>query len=343
VTTATQALTDILDLPVWHKRSELYAVWVGCRLLRVIESKTEDLRLHAPGGVLSFAFGGALLGTYTWAGQPHEVWCELQTQLSQGTLFKARTVAMQPDFRVTCEQHADRNDDTRLVVECKHYLAASAENFVAAADDYARNCRHATVLLVNHGRLDAAALAARLRSPVHDRAQFLGDVVPQRGAAGLKALEDAIGQALFPVAPPSAAQAGAQAGEVSVEWDGAADIDLCLEHVDPQGRHSRVDYKSPGSLSAAPFAQLVQDVRTGPGPETITITRWLPGVYEVLVADYGKAAALRPGGVRCRIVFEGVSLAIGFPGSGPATTWRVARIDTLARTVEVLNLMDGEG
>jgi hypothetical protein len=199
------------------------------------------------------------------------------------------------------------------------------------------------VLLVNHGRLDAAALAARLRSPVHDRAQFLGDVVPQRGAAGLMALEDAIGQALFPVAPPSAAQAGAQAGEVSVEWDGAADIDLCLEHVDPQGRHSRVDYKSPGSLSAAPFAQLVQDVRTGPGPETITITRWLPGVYEVLVADYGKAAALRPGGVRCRIVFEGVSLAIGFPGSGPANTWRVARIDTLARTVEVLNLTDGEG
>jgi hypothetical protein len=56
-----QELLDLLNLPVWRRRHELYSVWVGTRMLSVIKHAVPDMRFHTVDGTLSFEFGGSRL------------------------------------------------------------------------------------------------------------------------------------------------------------------------------------------------------------------------------------------------------------------------------------------
>lgn len=130
-------LLDILALPAWQRRHELYSVWVGTRLLEVARAAESSMRFNLVDGKLSFAFGGSRLATYERQGQEYEIWAELRSKL-KGTSTK-RKDNIQPDFRVVQAGLSDTGDRTVYVLECKHYLRSSKTNFTTAAKDYAHS------------------------------------------------------------------------------------------------------------------------------------------------------------------------------------------------------------
>ncbi|BEU25583.1 hypothetical protein [Paraburkholderia sp. 22B1P] len=189
-------LLDLLKLPTWRKRHELFSVWVGSILLRTAKAEADRFRYLSANGALSFAFGGNRLATYDLEGEQFDIWAELRSALV-GTSSK-RTKGIQPDFRVLSPRLAgSHNAQTRFVLECKHYLLPSVSNFSQAATDYARSCPGAAVLLVNHGPIDDSTLHAAIDPSLLQRVQFVGDasVIEERCSGKIG---HAVRQAMFP-------------------------------------------------------------------------------------------------------------------------------------------------
>lgn len=339
-----QELLDLLNLPTWKRRYELYSVWVGTRLLNVAKQHASQLEFHPRNGVLSFAFGGSSLASYVAHGERFSIHCEVRSELVGASRKRKR--AIQPDFRVLREGGtATTNDATRLVVECKHYLQPSISNFSSAANDYARSCCFATVLVVNHGPVTEAALLNALEPEVRNRARFIGDVVPN-ASDGLQAF---LRTTLFsaPTAlsstPVQCSQPRADAtsvviplGELAyphvsleVEWDETLqDIDIALVfNLDTTNEQVMVDFRNRGGLKAPFFAELLEDVREGPGVEMINIYQLNAKRYEVIVRNYSEPGHFPVGHLRGRITLGNSTLMVNPPTHGVHLgDWKMATL-----------------
>jgi len=332
-----QDLLDVLHLPAWQRRHELYSVWVGTRLLKVVAQCAPDMHFHPVDNVLSFAFGGSRLATFNWNNKQFDVWAELRSALV-GTSAK-RTTAIQPDFRILQPSLAQPADlQTTYVLECKHYLAASVSNFTQAAADYARSCPKALVHLVNHGPADDTVMRAKLAVALQTRTRFIGDATPLEEAAS-QALSTAMRDAVFPgwVPPPSRAQpapaapirAGA-AGYIALVWDASLeDMDLSLRILAPDGtRTQTVNFSEKGALDAPPFARLVEDVQGGPGEERIDIAAWHFNRYQIVATNYSKSGRMAPDTLHCHIVTDQGVTRLDCPEGLPAIRheWKIAEL-----------------
>jgi hypothetical protein len=337
-----QELLDLLNLPTWKRRHELYSVWVGTRLLNVAKQHANQLEFHPRDGVLSFAFGGSSLASYVTHGERFSIHCEVRSELV-GTSRK-RKRSIQPDFRVLREGGtATTNDATRLVVECKHYLQPSISNFSNAANDYARSCCFATVLVVNHGPVTESALLDAAEPEVRNRTRFIGDVMPN-ASDGLQAfLRTTLfsAPATLSSAPVQRAQPRANAASVvipagelahplvllEVEWDETLkDIDLALAlDFETTNEQVMVDFKNRGALGAPFFAQLLEDVREGPGIESINIYKFNAKRYDVIVRNYSEPGHFPAGHLRGRITLGNSILVVNPPKHGVHLgDWRMA-------------------
>lgn len=353
VESTVQELLDLLQLPIWCRRHELYSVWVGTRLLEAVSSAVPDMHFHPVDGVLSFEFGGSRLASFNWGNAQFDVWAELRSHLV-GTSAK-RKKGIQPDFRVLrAELSKSVNAQTVYVLECKHYLQASTANFVQAASDYARSCPNATVHVVNHGPVDAQALTAALPVGLQAKAKFIGSATPQLEAAG-GALRHEIRSTLFPGLPPAAPSPGSPVlqahaggcrlahglvGRIELEWgDSLKDMDLALRIVGPHGGVTQsIDFQARGTLESAPFAQFDRDVREGPGAEHIDITAWYCDHYEVIATNYSQAGHMTPLALQCRIVTEQGSTLLRCPEGLSATTfeWKIAELRVSGGVVAIV-------
>jgi hypothetical protein len=337
-----QEVLDLLSLPTWKRRHELYSVWVGTRLLNVAKKHASQLEFHPRDRVLSFAFGGSSLASYVANSERFSIRCEVRSELVGASRKRKR--AIQPDFRVLREDGtATTNDATRLVVECKHYLQPSISNFSSAANDYARSCRYATVLVVNHGPLVEAALLNALEPEVRNRTRLMGNVAPN-ASDGLYAFIRAAlfsAPATMPSAPVQRSQPDAVATSVvvrlerlthpqvllQVEWDESLqDLDLALAF-DIGTTNSRVvvDFKNRGGMEAPSYAQLQEDVQAGPGIETITIYELKAKRYEVFVSNYSEPGNFPVGHLRGRITLGNTTLVVNPPKHRACLgEWRMA-------------------
>lgn len=341
-----QELLDILNLPTWKRRHELYSVWVGTQLLNVAKAHASHLEFHPHNNVLSFAFGGNLLASYVTNTERFSIHCEVRSDLV-GTSRK-RKQAIQPDFRVLREDvTATTNDATRLVLECKHYLRASTANFTAAASDYARSCAYATVLVVNHGPVEEEALLRAVDPALRNRARFMGDVTPHASDE----LQEYLRAALFSVPavaptpqtsdsrpradatnPSVVAPAGHSTQplvSVRVEWDEQLqDIDLALTFAPGIGNEmTTLNFMNRGGLAAPFYAQLMEDVRSGPGAETINIYQFSARSYEVIVRNYSHPGHFPAAHLRGRITLGTTTLIVHPPEpSVQISDWRMATL-----------------
>jgi hypothetical protein len=147
-------LRDLLNLPIWKRRHELYAVWVGSRIADALRRPRADglrkarLVWHPDGDTLRFPFSGAQLASAEVAKRRFEFWTEKKTPLSPSGVSGRRNI--QPDYRLD-EMPVHRLKATRFVVECKQYLKWSIKNFGEALADYAAGCPEAVIVLVNYG------------------------------------------------------------------------------------------------------------------------------------------------------------------------------------------------
>jgi hypothetical protein len=303
-------LLDLLDLPVWKRRHELYSVWIAA-LMRQAWGERPGWSWHAPDGVLSFAFGGSHIATVSHPEDgAAEVWAELRRPVVLTTPSRSRKANVQPDYTVLVA--ADRaSAPAGLVVECKQYRRPSRRNFTSALRDYATAHEEAAVALVNYGPAGAAAEDAALAS--EDRVEAvaaLGDVHPLGGGreAACAWLEDhlvnAVGHAHFIAhgarllreaeaeqtrtrAASVAAWQDAAApvrGEVTLVWRTGGDLDL---HVSAEnaGRRDEISFSNLGALSVAPFIRHGGDLLQ-PGTEVVRIGSPREGRCAVAVQVY---------------------------------------------------------
>lgn len=142
-------VTDLLSLPTWGRRHELYSAWIAAQLDQALGPGR--LEFVVVGGVLRFPFKATKLADFVIADGAVELWCEVRSDLAD-PVGKKRTGGIQPDYRVV-QFGADPVVGTLLAVEAKQYLRSSPAQHVEALTDYAAGLPHATVLIVGHGVL----------------------------------------------------------------------------------------------------------------------------------------------------------------------------------------------
>lgn len=274
---------DVLSLPTWGRRHELYAAWIATQIDRALGSAR--LKFIVTDGALRFPFRATLLARLD---PPHgeiQLWCEVRSpasDLSGG----GRKAAVQPDYRFV-----RASDDTAVaVVEVKQYLRSATRNAAAALRDYVIALPDAEVLLVAHGPVGAKVLEAvppaqRHRARVHRDVR----VGSPRQTSNFRA--DVAG--IFPAPPPppavpaspphagplAAGDAGARPIRIQLSWEpGVHDLDL---HV--RGDHEKTSW----SVKSTAHSTLREDAFDG-GPEIVDLRLTSSVPLDVHVHVFGR-------------------------------------------------------
>lgn len=319
---------DLVNLPIWKKRHELYAVWVASRIADAIS--TLGLEWHPDGDTLRFPFSGAELATFRDAkGGMNAFWTEKRTELAEVGLFGRKHI--QPDYRIMA-MPTHREDATSLVVECKQYAKGSRKNFGAALDDYAKGCPKAEVILVNYGSADPNFLTM-VDPSRRRRTHLIGEFKPGQDAA-LSEFRNRV-QSIY---PPLLKLGPA---EIALAWGRKySDLDLHLFICErSSGVTHHIGHRGlEGSPDETPWAHRSPDVLHGPGIESITITRWMDAEYHFLVHDYSGVNGFPVGDttVSISIPENHVDRKFDFAGM-PGRWWRVFSIDGLSGRVAEFN------
>jgi hypothetical protein len=125
---------EILNLPIWKRRHELYQTWVLTQIDRALEAYQRTI--HHVDGSLILRFSGTHIGTVeTEEGLIH-IWSELRSPLNN-PVGQGRRGHIQPDYTLTFEPITDPSR-TIVVIECKQYRKANPTNFADAVTDYLR-------------------------------------------------------------------------------------------------------------------------------------------------------------------------------------------------------------
>lgn len=239
---------DILRLPAWGKRHELYSAWIATQVDRALDGRLEFV---VTDGALRFPFRPTLLAHLDPPFGDVEFWCEFRSP-ADGPLGGGRKSGIQPDYRFI--RRGPDGDETPVAIEVKQYLRPANKGPGEALRDYVRALPGATVLLVAHGRLGARVIdyvpsAERGRALIHqdvrvgrphESAAFRADVARQ-----------------FPVPVPVG-----RPERIELRWDPAvADLDL---HVAGEG------VATSWQEMTTSHSSLRHDARDG-GPEIIDL------------------------------------------------------------------------
>ena len=166
---------ELLNLPIWEKRHELYQTWV----LTQIDKALLDYErvIHHCGGELLLTFYGTHIGTVeTEKGRVH-IWSELRSPL-ENPIGKGRKKHIQPDYSLTFEPITSPSQ-TITAIECKQYRKANPKNFAEALIDYANGRPNANVLLVNYGAIPAN-ISEKIDDNLKIRTFILGNFMPNQ-------------------------------------------------------------------------------------------------------------------------------------------------------------------
>ena len=168
-----QEILEILNLPIWKRRYELFQTWV----LSLVDSAVHeyDRSVHHVNGSLVLKFSGSHVATLeTQKGRLH-LWSELRSPLAK-PLGKSRSSNIQPDYTISFEPISDPLQ-TVIVVECKQYRKPSTKNFSDVLNDYSKGRPNAHVFLLNYGRVPSTLLNHVL-AEFHPRVHALGKIHP---------------------------------------------------------------------------------------------------------------------------------------------------------------------
>jgi hypothetical protein len=164
-----EELSDVLSMPEWGKRHELYASWL-CALMD--EAYKQRLVFDVSDGVLAFPFRPTLLARIQADRGPVELWTEKKFKASD-LAGHGRTDHIQPDYVFV----DSATGACVMAVEAKQYKSKYSTNPGLAARDYAANLPGAEVLVVAHGPIRSKALD-QVEPADRPRVRFHRDVRP---------------------------------------------------------------------------------------------------------------------------------------------------------------------
>lgn len=164
-------LEEILSLPAWQRRYELYSAWILTLLLKGLAG--HQIQLHHDKGRLAFAFRETLMASVVSAVPPLEIYSERRVALLN-PVGHGRSAGAQPDYSLWTTE----NPSCPLAVECKHYKRSSTRNFSDALNDYAAALTSAQIILTNYGPVSDTVIAA-VTPDRRSRCTAIGQVHPE--------------------------------------------------------------------------------------------------------------------------------------------------------------------
>ncbi len=144
-------LEDLLDLPIWKHRSQLYSIWLVTLIKREVEQGGERFQLVGVNNCLTFAFSPTHVANLHVGNDVLELMAELRVA-AQGIALMGtgRKENIQPDYSLL-QRRADGSHCIIYVLEAKQYARANTRNFNQALRDYAKLNTEALVALANYG------------------------------------------------------------------------------------------------------------------------------------------------------------------------------------------------
>jgi hypothetical protein len=351
-----ETFQELLSLPLWKRRHDLYGAWVGSQ---IVSALGEGVEILSCGGTLRYAFSGTHLASLRRAsGLTMHLWSELRSPLSHPR-GKGRKASIQPDYSLQLEP-ITYPESSRLVVECKQYLRAASRSFADALTDYSRGRRGAKIVLVNYGPVSDHILNY-LSSDVRDRSYFIGDFRPgsfqsiakffeivsevvqaddHRNSERALATPQGSGERGTPTAN-SEPRAGIAAARNSVEalsiiltWgDQPRDLDLHVWVLNPEQTWTQISYQEKGNSECSPWALLDSDCTNGQGPETVVVFR--PTRIRCAVHNFSKDVGLAESSASIKLSASWMDLTLKCPEHGIGDWWDAVEIDMPRKEVQV--------
>ena len=142
------AICEILDMPFWKYRYEMYSAWVFTCIAKAFSDL--GIRYNIQDGVLQFKSSGVMLATISLPDMEFEIWAE-KRHPANNLLGEGRVSGIQPDY--TIYSKTKEKTEVCIVIECKQYKKSNKKNFASAVSDYATALPSAMVLLTNYGRI----------------------------------------------------------------------------------------------------------------------------------------------------------------------------------------------
>lgn len=161
-------LADLLNLPIWGKRHELYSAWILTNIDKSFHGFPLDV--HHINGVLKIPFKPTKLITIHSIKGDLMVFSEMLTEVAN-LQSKKRKDHVQPDYVIF--ENDNNKENALAVIEVKQYRTPSNSNFGDAIRDYSIAFSNAYVILVNYGRISKS-----LQFPYTSRNIAYGNVYP---------------------------------------------------------------------------------------------------------------------------------------------------------------------
>lgn len=315
-------LEEFLQLPIWTHRYELYSNWVCTQVLAALDDRKP--LLHVDRGAIAFSFSGTHLATFDGFQPRLHLWTEFRTPLAT-PIGTGRKASIQPDIALLSDPITARRSP--LVIECKQYRRASNQKFAAALTDYARGHVDAQIVLVDYGPARAASILKRVAADVVERAVVIGDLRPgERGPVDDFRRQVRTGVRVpLQVVPARALEVPTR---ITLSWGPSPrDLDLHIAIVTTDQEDVHVSFETLGELDQYPYCRLDRDVTGGTGPEVVTIARWLPAVYTVVVHNYSNEAPLGESSAKVTLESGGERHKFSCPANLEVREWIVCSID----------------
>lgn len=290
ITQIVNSLIEILNLPFWKRRHELYAAWVSTQIVEALEDR--DIEFQIENNTLSFSFGGSHIATCNGLCPPLQIWAELRTN-AENLIGSGRKKAIQPDYTLAAAP-AIEPDNTVAVIECKQYENPGIKNFRDAVIDYANGRPQAAVMLAGYGKIPEKMYEGIEDEKIKSRAADFSFMRP--GSLSAKAFREKLRESvleyyrkkakeninyLHPWSNPQ------EAVSVCLKWDEhPKDLDLHLYMMEDSKEAVHVFYGEKGKEREMPYAYLYNDVTQGWGPEIVKISRWTESDYVIEVHDF---------------------------------------------------------
>jgi hypothetical protein len=335
-------LDELLRLPVWQRRPELYAMWVLTQLVNAVEDISVLDEFNVQNGCFDVPFKDTCIARATQIEPTLEIVAEMRSPLDN-PMGKGRVAGIQPDFAVV--KVADTERTVVLVVECKQYRVAAPKRFREALTDYARGAPLAEVVLVNYGPAKHT-ITEQMENELANRAHPIGEFRPDSSTDSLSKFRGLAVSALRPhfkpkVLEPAPDDPGSWTAvdcHIELTWRvGPNDLDLYLFL--PAAAGGMISYNSKGTLDAPPYARLEADIVTHGEPESMTVARGYPGVYRIAVHAYSHEAPLSQSRAEVRIRFPKGDRKFTYPTNGTGEWWHVADVDILQRVITARDVL----
>ena len=285
VTYLFTCLNNILKLPFWKHRYELYSVWISTQIVSALSEKP---RFNVINNAIRFSFSGAHIATFDEFDPPLELWAEVRTPYSfpRG---EGRKNHIQPDYTLSVGNPKNK-DNSVVVVECKQCKRCYHNNFLRATEDYAGGRPNANVLLVNYGPV-SNRLSSRLNSGLQKRIDFFGLVYPNSNNVirFRQRLREIVYNSCNLIYVEQDVQIVSSLSQcvITLEWGSIPrDLDIHLLITYSNKSHDHIYFRNMGKLDKYPFAALDMDDRAGNGMETITMQYFPDNTYDVFVRNY---------------------------------------------------------